>query len=354
MDKLLYEQPGKYKCFLQDSEVHFELTVGGDTLSYTLSGHPYMPTFIAKCDDDTYSYSEDGGLWFPKDTDSDWSGFCKELAVKLIAAYMFKVIPDMPASFQMVYKQIPNTQGVFKKLDKWYVYQIDERNNADISGPFNEDEIIYAIAISLHLSDHFKEYEFSKDARNRYIHTHFRSTEEIGINTITFDEKILEYKENDKDKRLSEIAQLIIEAYNGSYKPHLIQNLGGVTTKHTPEGYSLLRTEQEHLPIPKTYVVTTDEKIPDYIHHAFLVLGKTNVKWKDVCESYAVTQALEKYFGIKVDLSYTGYYAALKSDVATPPTIWATVDLKANPDAWTTMEEKGFAYFDRNIWMIEL
>ncbi len=171
---------------------------------------------------------------------------------------------------------------------------------------------------------------------------------------MTFDEKILAYEENNKDKMLSEIAQLIIEAYNGSYKPHLIQNIGGATTKHTSEGYSLLRTEQEHLPMPKTYVGTTDEKLSDYIHHAFLVLGKTSVDWKDVCASDAVIHSLEKHFGMKVSLSNAGYYATKQHDTSLRPTIWAAVDLKQDPDAWAMMEAKGFDYWDRNIWCIEL
>ena len=113
---------------------------------------------------------------------------------------------------------------------------------------------------------------------------------------MTFDEKILAYEQSDKDRILADIAQTIIEAYNGSYKPHIIQNLENITTKHTTEGYSLLKTEQEHLSEPKTWILTTDESIPDYICHAFLVLGKTSVKWEDVCKSSAVTHALEKYY----------------------------------------------------------
>ena len=256
MDRLLHENPDKYKCFLKDNEVRFELKIGGNTLSYTLSGHPYAPTFIAKCDDEIYSYSEEGRLWLP-DVDSDWSGFCEELADELEKNYYLK--------------------------------------------------------------------------------------------HKTFDEKILGYKESDKDKHLSKIAELIIGAYNGSYKPPIIQAGVPMYVKHTPEGYSLITSDRGDR------IETTDEYFSDFVEHVFLVLaGNTEVKWKWICESDAVTHALEKYFGIKVDLSYTGYYAALKSDVATHPTIWAAVDLKANPDAWTTMEEKGFDYFDRNIWMIEL
>jgi hypothetical protein len=67
---------------------------------------------------------------------------------------------------------------------------------------------------------------------------------------MTFDEKILTYETTDHDKLLAEIARAIIEAYNGSYKPHIIQNLSNTTIKHTPDGYSLLRTEQEHLSTP--------------------------------------------------------------------------------------------------------
>ena len=257
MDRLLHENPDKYKCFLKDNEVRFELKIGGNTLSYTLSGHPYTPTFVAKCNNEAYSYSEEGGLWFPKDTESDWSGFCEELADELEKNYYLK--------------------------------------------------------------------------------------------HKTFDEKILGYKESDKDKHLSKIAELIIGAYNGSYKPPIIQAGVPMYVKHTPEGYSLITSDRGDR------IETTDEYFSDFVEHVFLVLaGNTEVKWKWICESDAVTHALEKYFGIKVDLSYTGYYAALKSDVATHPTIWAAVDLKANPDAWTTMEEKGFDYFDRNIWMIEL
>ena len=37
---------------------------------------------------------------------------------------------------------------------------------------------------------------------------------------MTF-EKILAYEQSDKDRILADIAQTIIEAYNGSYKPHL-------------------------------------------------------------------------------------------------------------------------------------
>lgn len=114
---------------------------------------------------------------------------------------------------------------------------------------------------------------------------------------MTFDEKILSYDMTEHDKLLAKIADTIIEAYNGSYKPHIIQNLSNVATKHTPNGYSLLRTEQEHLSEPKTLVLTTDENISDFVEHSFLVLGKTSVKWKDVVVSKAVSHALgSKYY----------------------------------------------------------
>lgn len=165
---------------------------------------------------------------------------------------------------------------------------------------------------------------------------------------MTFDEKILSYDMTDHDKLLAEIADIIIEAYNGSYKPHIVQNLSNAITKHTPNGYSLLRTEQEHLPEPKTWVLTTDESISDYIEHSFLILGKTSVKWRDVEQSKAVLIALGKMFGIEIALTLNhsgdGYFPYSQVFAA-----W-----KGPGDMHKEMKEKGFTYFDRNFWEIRL
>lgn len=165
---------------------------------------------------------------------------------------------------------------------------------------------------------------------------------------MTFDEKILAYEMTDHDKLLAEIAEAIIGAYNGSYKPYIIQNLSNTTTKHTPDGYSLLRTEQEHLSEPKTWVLTTDENISDFIEHSFLVLGKTHVEWKDVEQSKAVLIALGKLLDMEIALTLNpsgdGYFPY--------PSVFAA--WKGAGDMFKEMEEKGFTYFDRNFWEIRL
>ncbi len=180
---------------------------------------------------------------------------------------------------------------------------------------------------------------------------------------MTFDEIIFNYEMNDRDRQLANIAQIIISAYNGSYKPHPIPKEKELAPpyymwKHSKVGYSLITSQTEDFASPT--VLVTDENINDFVEHVFLVLaGTTEVKWDKVYTSDAVKHALDKHFGMKVDLSNTGPNYETEGIFGTPklpirPTIWATVDLKANPDAWVTMEEKRFNYFDRNMWIIEL
>lgn len=120
----------------------------------------------------------------------------------------------------------------------------------------------------------------------------------------TFDEKVLKYKETDKDKLLAEIAQVIVGAYNGSYKPHLIPKEKEVAPpyykwKHSSEGYSLVASETQDF--EQSQVLTTDAYITDFIEHVFLVIaGNSSVKWEDVCKSSAVAHALEKYYESEV------------------------------------------------------
>lgn len=72
----------------------------------------------------------------------------------------------------------PNNKGVFQLRNQWFIYENDERNIKSITGPFRDDDIIYACTKLLHISKHFEEYRFSKDAKNTYIHVHFRSIKE--------------------------------------------------------------------------------------------------------------------------------------------------------------------------------
>ncbi len=72
----------------------------------------------------------------------------------------------------------PNKKGVFQLKFKWYIYETDERNVKSITGPFADTDIIYACAKLMHISKYFEEYRFSKEAKNTYIHVHFRSIKE--------------------------------------------------------------------------------------------------------------------------------------------------------------------------------
>ena len=151
----------------------------------------------------------------------------------------------------------------------------------------------------------------------------------------------------DNDQLLAEIAQIIVEAYNEECD-HVLPDSNYVW-KHTGEGYALLSSDTE----------ITDKYIYDFVEHVFRELaGKKDIKWNKVYTSKTVITALEKRFDMKIDLSNIGYNHKMDAmgnpELPPRPTIYASVDLKANPDAWNTMDEKGFTYLDRNMWMIEL
>lgn len=70
----------------------------------------------------------------------------------------------------------PDTKGVCRIRSAWFLYEIDERNVKTISGPFDDNDILYACAKMLHVSGYFK--PFSKEARDKYLHIHYRSLKE--------------------------------------------------------------------------------------------------------------------------------------------------------------------------------
>ena len=77
---------------------------------------------------------------------------------------------------------VPNNRGVFQIKGRWFIYETDERNVKSITGPFQYEEIIYACVKLMHKSKHFEDYRFSKEAKNRYIHVHYRSLREAEEN----------------------------------------------------------------------------------------------------------------------------------------------------------------------------
>lgn len=87
---------------------------------------------------------------------------------------------ELPDSFSFgPYVKKPNTRGMFLWNNRYYVYETDEKGILSITGPFAERETVYVIALMLHVSELFSDYQFEKEALQRFIHCHYRSIEEI-------------------------------------------------------------------------------------------------------------------------------------------------------------------------------
>lgn len=77
---------------------------------------------------------------------------------------------------------VPNNRGVFQIKGRWFIYETDERNVKSITGPFQDKEIIYACVKLMNKSKYFEDYRFSKEAKNMYIHVHYRGLAEVEEN----------------------------------------------------------------------------------------------------------------------------------------------------------------------------
>lgn len=149
---------------------------------------------------------------------------------------------------------------------------------------------------------------------------------------------------SEKDKLLAEIAGVIIAAYNGSYKPHIISNPHYKVT-HGQKGYSLIEDSTE---------LVTDKRIDDFVEAVFYTLSGATVTWDKVWTSTAVKKGLERYFKV-APIELTNASPTQDIDVngepmgLPEPTIWAVSGLDA------TLESKGFTRFNRtNLWTITL
>lgn len=70
----------------------------------------------------------------------------------------------------------PDVEGCVLMNNVWYLYSTDNLANITYTGPFRNDSIVYACALRLNLSKHFKKYKFSKDDRHIYMHNHYRES----------------------------------------------------------------------------------------------------------------------------------------------------------------------------------
>lgn len=78
---------------------------------------------------------------------------------------------------QIVYKQ--NACGCININNMWFIYKkMDEYCYLSLSGPFFENEIIYACSWLLKKEYLFEEYK-TDDFFQKYMHNHFSSIEEI-------------------------------------------------------------------------------------------------------------------------------------------------------------------------------
>ena len=73
----------------------------------------------------------------------------------------------------------PNQCGCFKRNEKWYIYEIDEKNYCTFIGPFSQKGVIYACTMILPISMNSKEYRFTEEEFNIYLNNHFHSFDEI-------------------------------------------------------------------------------------------------------------------------------------------------------------------------------
>ena len=78
---------------------------------------------------------------------------------------------------EIVYK--PNACGCISINNSWFIYKkMDEYCYLSLSGPFFENEIIYACSWLLKKEELFEEYK-TEDFFQKYMHNHFSSIEEI-------------------------------------------------------------------------------------------------------------------------------------------------------------------------------
>lgn len=140
---------------------------------------------------------------------------------------------------------------------------------------------------------------FVSSGDNPNIEFYRKAFDSLGelVYTIT-DELLRKYKQTPQDKAFTRLSEVIVGAYNGSYKPHLVNFAKGLQceyTKHTPIGYCFVFSDMERGHF--SYIKLMDEKLPDYISHIFLVDGNVSVNWNDIISSKAVEKALEKEYG---------------------------------------------------------
>ncbi len=164
-------------------------------------------------------------------------------------------------------------------------------------------------------------------------------------------EEILNYKMTDEDKLLASLAKTIITMYSSSCQPNLISLVSYPHVYeiwHTNLGYCLIENNK------KLEVKLVNEHIGHFVEQVFSLIGRIKVTWDQIWNSDAVTRALSEALNIQVDLTNYEYTTSPdnKRKILSKPTIWAMWREFGN--IHDEMKERGFKYYDKNIWIIEL
>lgn len=72
-------------------------------------------------------------------------------------------------------------EGFFRLRQAGFIYENDERNVKSISGPFADEDILFACAKMLHKSKYFEKYRFSNEAKKIYFGSHYRSVKDVEL-----------------------------------------------------------------------------------------------------------------------------------------------------------------------------
>lgn len=116
---------------------------------------------------------------------------------------------------------------------------------------------------------------------------------------MTYDEHILSYEMNKKDKSLAVMADRILHAYDISCNRFTSIYESENTdiqykTLHTPEGYSFVMCKHGK----PSWIYTTNDTLASYIKHVFFVRsGIIHLNWDDVRRTNAVIDALQEEYG---------------------------------------------------------
>ncbi len=94
-----------------------------------------------------------------------------------------------------------------------------------------------------------------------------------------------------KNEALAKMAETIIGAYNGSYKPHIINVHVPMWVIYSSEGYSLVSSDRGER------IEFTDSKLSDFVVHVFTYFGSKNTTWENIRNSDAVLRTLQEKYG---------------------------------------------------------